>query len=210
MPDESGPMHDPRIMDAAGWEALTHAVFAITITLLALNLKVPTAPTATALVDALLAQGPAYFAYVVSFAYVGAWWITTHRSIRMIRGVDNAFLGLGIVFLMVVALVPFFAGLLAAYLGADQGRSQLVTVVFAGWQFAIAIIADLILLYEARSGLVRAGSEGAARAWRRAALVGSATWLVTIVVAVVVGPYALLIPTVNVFFIFSDRSAKLA
>jgi uncharacterized membrane protein len=70
-------------------------------------------PDASALVSALLAEGPRVIAYALSFMYVGACWIATHRSFRMARAVDHWFLVIGLVYLMFIALVPFVAALLA-------------------------------------------------------------------------------------------------
>src|SRR5512143_3463352 len=118
-------MSGPRLMDLAGWETFVHGVFAITITLLVLDISVPavdSTPSGAALVDALLARAPEYVAYLVSFMYVGVYWIATHRSLRMAQGVDHRFLVVGLLYLMSIALIPFVSSLLAEYIGADKGR----------------------------------------------------------------------------------------
>src|SRR4051794_29117114 len=103
-------------MDVAGWEAFLHGVFAIAITLLVLDIHVPPIEethNGQELIDALLRGIPRYVAYVLGFMYLGAYWIATHRSLRQLRGVDHWFLVIGLVFLMVVAVLPFGTALLA-------------------------------------------------------------------------------------------------
>ena len=116
-------MRKASLMDVGGWEAFLHGVFAIAITLLVLDIHVPpveSTPNAKALVDALLDGMPHYVAYVLGFLYLGTYWIATHRTLRLLRGVDHWFLVIGLVFLMVVSVLPFGTALLAEYIGQDQ------------------------------------------------------------------------------------------
>lgn len=191
-------MNGSRLMNLAGWEALVHGVFAITITLLVLDIRVPPADTtsnAAALVDALLAEGPRYFAYALSALYVGVYWIATHRSLRMLRGVDHRFMVVGLAYLIAIAVIPFVAALLAEYLGADQGRSEIVVVVFTGWQLAVSALAYVSLLAMSRGGLWRLEVQQAdVHWWLRLALAAAMIWLVAFIVALLIGVVALAIP----------------
>lgn len=195
-------------MDLAGWEAFTHGVFAITITLLVLNIRVPSidaTPDASALVEKLLAEAPRFGAYVLSFMYVGAYWIATHRSFRMARSVDHRFLVIGLVYLMFIALVPFVAALLAEYVGADQGRDRVVLIVFSGWQLIVSVLASVALQYSYRAGLLDPGLDALeVQQWLRLALVGSLAWIVAIVAALLVGLAALAVPAVLLGFFLRE------
>jgi uncharacterized membrane protein len=67
-------------------EAFSDGVFAIAITLLVLDIKVPRdLPANTSLASALLAQWPAYLAFVTSFATIGIMWINHHRQFNLIN-----------------------------------------------------------------------------------------------------------------------------
>jgi uncharacterized membrane protein len=193
-------MQGNRVMGLAGWEAFAHGVFAITITLLVLDIRVPSIDAtsdASSLIDALLAEGPRYAAYALSFMYVGAYWIATHRSFRMARAVDHRFLVIGLLYLMVIALVPFVAALLAEYIGADRGRDRVVLVVFCGWQLTVSLLANLTLQYAHRAGLLDPDLDPqAVRSWLRVALAGSAIWVAAIVAALVIGVAALALPAI--------------
>ncbi|HEV8191269.1 MAG TPA: TMEM175 family protein, partial [Ktedonobacterales bacterium] len=74
-------------------EAFSDAVFAIAITLLALNLQVPVLTTVTpqALVAALGEKWPTYLSFVLSFVTVLIAWVYHHR---LLQGVEHAGTGL--------------------------------------------------------------------------------------------------------------------
>ena len=176
------------LMDVAGWETFLHGVFAIAITLLVLDIRVPSVEETeggTALIDSLAHLAPRYFAYALGFLYVGSYWIATHRTLRMLRGVDHWFLTLGLIYLMVIAAVPFATGLLAEYLGQDQGRDQVALVFFTSWQLVLAVLANVSLLYAVRGGrLLRPGLDPpAVRIWTRIAATGPLIWLVALLSA---------------------------
>jgi uncharacterized membrane protein len=61
-------------------EAFSDGVFAIAITLLVLDLKVPNASAAARLSGQLAKQWPAYLAFVISFSFIGVMWINITGS----------------------------------------------------------------------------------------------------------------------------------
>jgi uncharacterized membrane protein len=86
------------------------AVFAIAITLLALDIRLPAggeSPNNAQLLTQLLGLWPKYLAYLISFLAIGTLWIGHHRRFRFIRRSDRGLLALNLLFLMVVAFVPF-------------------------------------------------------------------------------------------------------
>lgn len=178
-------MRQGSLMDVAGWEAFLHGVFAIAITLLVLDIRVPPVdqtPTAKDLIDALAKGLPHYVAYVLGFLYLGTYWIATHRTLRRLRGVDHWFLVIGLVYLMVVSVLPFGTALLAEYIGADQGRDQVALVLFTLWQLLLSVIANVSLRYAAWHGrLLKPGWRAPdLRRWLRIAAVGPVIWVVAL------------------------------
>jgi uncharacterized membrane protein len=87
-------------------EAFSDGVFAIAATLLVLELKVPHVEPG-GLWDALLEQWPSYATYVVSFLIIGIIWVNHHAVMERIRRVNRRLLFMNLVFLMVVAVIPF-------------------------------------------------------------------------------------------------------
>jgi uncharacterized membrane protein len=101
------------VQDELGLERLiffSDAVFAIAITLLALDIRLPAggeAPSNAQLLAQLLGLWPKYLAYLVSFLAIGTFWLGHHRRFRLIRRYDRGLLALNLLFLMVIAFVPF-------------------------------------------------------------------------------------------------------
>jgi TMEM175 potassium channel family protein len=101
---------------------LSDGVFAIAITLLVLDIRVPDIPenmVPSQLPGALLSLWPRYLGYVLSFVGISAFWLIHHSIFRSIRAYDRTLLYINFLFLMVVAFVPFPTSLLGEY-GAHQ------------------------------------------------------------------------------------------
>jgi uncharacterized membrane protein len=98
-------------------ETLADGVFAIVMTLLVFDIRVPTPERvaeigfAAALSDVL----PNIVTYILSFLILGVLWVGHHNQFFYIRRADRTLLWTNIAFLMAIALVPFSAGLLARY-----------------------------------------------------------------------------------------------
>jgi uncharacterized membrane protein len=100
-------------------EAFSDGVFAIAVTLLVLELKVPQLgeeASSSELWSALLSHWPSYAAYLVSFATILIVWVNHHRLFMIIRRSDSRFLFLNGALLLMVTIIPFPTALLAEYL----------------------------------------------------------------------------------------------
>lgn len=111
-------------------EAFSDGVFAIAITLLVLDLKVPE-PGSGDLGHELLANWPSYAAYVVSFFTIGIIWINHHAAFSRLRAVDHSILIWNLALLLTVGILPFTTNLMAAYLKESSGES-LAAAIYAG------------------------------------------------------------------------------
>jgi uncharacterized membrane protein len=95
-------------------ETLADGVFAIAMTLLVLDLRVPQA-LATGQVLPLLRQlAPNFLTYALSFANLGVYWVGHHVQFDSIRRADTRLLWINIVFLLLIGLIPFSTALLGA------------------------------------------------------------------------------------------------
>jgi transmembrane protein TMEM174 (potassium channel) len=85
------------------------AVFAIVITLLVLELKVPhlSEHTETTLRSALIELVPNVAGFVISFLIIGLMWIEHHRIFRYIENYDAGLLWRNLFLLLCVSFVPF-------------------------------------------------------------------------------------------------------
>src|SRR5690349_2815120 len=101
--------------DVTRVEAFSDGVFAIAITLLVLNIHIPTIGEVgpNGLAAALLNQWPVYLAYLSSFITILVMWLGHHNLFRYSVRVDHTFLILNGLFLLGVTLVPVPTAILA-------------------------------------------------------------------------------------------------
>jgi uncharacterized membrane protein len=111
---ESIPSPVPRpVMSTNRLEALSDGVFAIVITLLVLDLRLPAGHGN--LEARLVSLGPRLLAYVFTFVVVGIYWAGHHALFYMIQRVDKTLLWLNIFLLMAICFIPFPAAILGAH-----------------------------------------------------------------------------------------------
>ena len=104
-------------MESRRAEAFSDGVFAIAITLLVLDLRLPGAgPEHHTLIYQLLHDWPQYFAYVVSFLTIGIMWMNHHTIFAHITRVDRPLLVINLLLLMAVVAIPFPTSLVAEHL----------------------------------------------------------------------------------------------
>ena len=137
--------------ETARVEAFSDGVFAIAITLLILNVKIPP-PSAGHLAAELARQWPTYGAFLISFAFIGIMWVNHHRLFNHIRRCDNALMFLNLLLLLGVTIVPFPTALLAAHY--PTGGRVVAAAVFNGTYLVIAIFFNLLWFHAVKSGLL--------------------------------------------------------
>src|SRR4029079_13892081 len=105
-------------------EAFSDGVFAIAITLLILEIKVPAGPETQehGLWRALLERWPSYVGYVISFATIGIMWVNHHALFKYISRVDRALLLATLLLLMTVSSLPYPTAVLAEHLPDADSR----------------------------------------------------------------------------------------
>jgi uncharacterized membrane protein len=96
-----GPVEADRVL------AFSDAIFAIAITLLTLNLEVPPGLHGADFTRALHQVLPALGAYVLSFVILGQLWLAHHRIFGVIARVDYTVLVRNLLFLGLIAVMPF-------------------------------------------------------------------------------------------------------
>jgi uncharacterized membrane protein len=101
-------------------EAFSDAVFAIAITLLALEVRI--ADPDVRLARALTEMWRVYVAYLLSFLTILIMWLNHHALLLWVRRVEGKLLVANGILLMLVALVPFPTTLVGEYLGEADGK----------------------------------------------------------------------------------------
>jgi uncharacterized membrane protein len=96
-------------------EAFSDGVFAIVITLLILEVHVPEGVDAEHLDEELLRLLPTMGAYFLSFFVVGLYWMVHHRTMHLLKEVNQPVLWINIIWLLFVSIMPFTTSLLGGY-----------------------------------------------------------------------------------------------
>jgi uncharacterized membrane protein len=104
-------------VDRSRLEAFSDGVFAVAITLLALNLTVAV-PGHVTLLHQLGTHWPAFVAYLISFFMIGIVWVNHHVLVRGIAVVDRTLLFLNLALLLFVVMIPWATATVAEYLTA--------------------------------------------------------------------------------------------
>jgi uncharacterized membrane protein len=158
--------------------ALSDGVVAIALTLLVLQLKVPSLPSATAdsaadLAAALGKGGDSLVSYVISFYVVAQFWLVHHRTFQHLAGQQEGLAWLNFAFLFTITIMPFTSALLG-----DYSNNPLAVDIFALNLLLASLSTQVTFELGRRQGLLTAGQhEGA----RRAALLRGAGVAVVLV-----------------------------
>jgi uncharacterized membrane protein len=133
-------------------EAFSDGVFAIAITLLILEIRIPSGVNAGQLGIALLKLWPSYLAFLTSFGTIGIMWMNHHRLFTLINRLDDGLIGLNTLLLLGVTWIPFPTAVLSQHLlGPDQYISA---VLYSGSYVVIAIVFNVLWRYAVRRRLV--------------------------------------------------------
>src|SRR5262252_6769330 len=119
-----------RLLPTGRLEAFSDGVFAIAITLLVIELHVPTGHEA--LVKALGHEWPRYLGYFVSFTFIGGVWIAHSNMTRFIKAVDPTLMRLNLTLLLFVSFLPCTTAIVATHLFATVLPLSHDTVLEAG------------------------------------------------------------------------------
>lgn len=110
-------------------EAFSDGVFAIAITLLVLELHVPS-DAGDHLLTSILHQWPAYLAYFTSFLTIGVVWLEHSAITGSLRNADAGLYRLNLLVLLLASFIPFPTTLVSRFIG-DRNPER-VAVVFYG------------------------------------------------------------------------------
>ncbi|MFZ3560724.1 TMEM175 family protein [Streptomyces sp. BH055] len=178
---------------SARLEAFSDGVFAIAVTLLILEIKVPHVEHDESLWRALGEQWPSYAAYVVSFLVIGIIWVNHHQVFGHVARVDRTLMFLNLLVLLIVAALPWPTAMLAEYLRGDDAAAHTAAAVYSLTMVAMSFAFQALWWYLTRSGHLfhpRVDPEGARGTRVRFAL-GSLGYPATVGLAFVSAPATL-------------------
>lgn len=155
--------------ETARIEAFSDGVFAIAITLLILEVKVPHPGQEGSLWSALTHQWTTWLAFLASFFTIGVMWVNHHRLFTLIRRSDDRLLLRNGLLLLAVTIVPYPTSLLAQYVRTDESR--LAATIYSVHGLLIALAYTGLFRYAVRGRLLGkrislAAAEDIARQYR--------------------------------------------
>ncbi len=172
-------------------EAFADAVFAIAITLLVIEIRLPPHQEVLRIGGvgpALLQLWPSYVGYAISFIVIGIMWANHHNLMKLVNRIDHGFITLTLLLLMCVAFLPFPTAVMADHLADPDAHERAVAVAFYCGCFTVtALFYFLMWWHAARNRRLIAShvSDEAVRAITRAYVPGSLLYLTATLMAFV-------------------------
>jgi len=136
-------------MDSGRLEAFSDGVFAIIITIMVLELKVPHGADLANLWPLF----PVFLSYVLSFVYLGIYWNNHHHMLHVTERVNGTILWANLHLLFWLSLVPFVTG----WMGENNfapGPTALYGVVLLAAAIAYVILQRVIIADQGESSLL--------------------------------------------------------
>jgi uncharacterized membrane protein len=175
-------------------EAFSDGVFAVAITLLALEIKVPEVE-GDRLAHELAQQWPSYLSYLVSFFVIGVIWMNHHAIFEHLGRVDRPLMWLNLFLLLWIVLIPWSTDLMAAYMREGGEGEQVGALVYAGTMTLMGVAFGGLWTYASRDRRLL-GSDLSDDEIRRRTFrftIGAPLYLVALVVALFNAPACLAI-----------------
>jgi uncharacterized membrane protein len=120
-------------------EAFSDGIFAVAITLLALDIALPKNDHLNdkVLVSEILSLWPKYFAYINSFVTILLMWIAHHGIFKMIKHVSTRLIIANGFLMLLAVLTPFPTRILGDYISSDAFRAA--AVIYTGFFILVSI-----------------------------------------------------------------------
>lgn len=114
-------------------ETFCDGVFAIAITLLILEIKIPplsSIQSENQLQKALLENWPSWFGFLLSFAIIFISWVNHHSAFKLIRKASPQFIYANGFMLLTVVVLPFATGLMSEFLNTAYPQTAVSIYCF--------------------------------------------------------------------------------
>jgi uncharacterized membrane protein len=153
-PDEA----EKRWLDVSRIVFFNDAIFAIAMTVLVLNFRVPEGLQGNAeprLATLLGDHWDDFVAYFISFSILAFYWVAHHRLFGRVQRADHRLLYLNLIFLAFIALLPFPSELLQHY-----GDTEAAVVLWAGVIAAAGAAFTALAIHVGRAHLYETAPPG--------------------------------------------------
>ncbi len=190
-------------MNKSRLEAFSDGVLAIIITIMILELKIPEGTS----LQALKPLWPALCSYILSFVFIGIYWVNHHHLLHTVKRVNGAIMWANLFLLFCLSLVPFVTG----WMGASNFDKITVAAYGALLLFcgvAFTILANAIKkTYTKETGITLALAKSKPKT-----TLSTLLYMVSIPTALYISPLlsALLFATVSVMWIVPSKAIEQA
>jgi uncharacterized membrane protein len=133
--------------ETARIESFSDGVFAVAITLLIFQIRVPAQAPPGGLRTALIHLEPSYVAFLASFMTIGVMWLNHHRLFSLIVEKDDALIVFNLLLLLVITWLPFPTALIAEHLRGPHADQQTAAVVYASSLLVMSIVFNVMWRY---------------------------------------------------------------
>jgi uncharacterized membrane protein len=133
--------------------AFTDGLFAIAMTLLVVDLAVPTIANANSVGDlasALEDDIPTFVSFFISFSVIGRYWVAHHQFVALLARMDAGFISLNLVYLAFIAFLPFPTALLGNFF-----ENPLSISIYAANVGIVSGMEVVLLRHAQRNGLLQ-------------------------------------------------------
>jgi uncharacterized membrane protein len=211
---EHKPMEDK---ETGRLEAFSDGVFAVAITLLVLNIRIPgldlpldKLPDDGKLWFQLLNGWPMLAAYITSFSTIGIMWLNHHRLYTLIKRTNTVLMLLNLLLLLVIVFIPVPTALLAEYI--LRPAQHAAAVVYSGTFLAMACCYYVLWRYASYHNrlLAKDADTHAVNAISRQFMFGPISYLIVFGIAFIDPPVSVLFQfLLAMFFAMPGRYAAL-
>ena len=151
-------------------EALSDSTFAVAMTLLIFDVRLPSTRIHTLSHDLWFNEWPHYLGYVISFTVIGMIWVSHHTIFRLVRAIDHRAMVANLALLSLVVFIPFPTQVLALYISQGSDSQKELAVAFYGLSLAAATLMLAVLWHSiSRPALIQSwvGADELKRMTRR-------------------------------------------
>jgi len=117
-------------------EAFSDGVIAIIITIMVLELKVPHGADLIALKPLI----PVFLSYILSFIFIGIYWVNHHHTLQVVKEVNGPILWANLHLLFWLSIIPF----VTAWMG--ENHFEVIPVALYGCVLVMAALAYTIFI----------------------------------------------------------------
>jgi uncharacterized membrane protein len=141
--------HDIHDGETNRLEAFSDGVYAIAITLLILEIRVPDIGAGEDLGHALRHLWPSYLAFATSFGVIGIMWANHHSLFRLVHRADHLLVMLNLGLLLCISFIPFPTAVIARFL-RDASQEDVAVAAYGITLTVTAVVYNALWFYIVR------------------------------------------------------------